>query len=92
MLATKSPTVLSWSTRRRQKLRLSMRIITRYDAAMGSPSQHLTVERLIDELVEAHLDTIELLLDGDPDVDDRSHVDYLRALVREAKTRTAAPS
>jgi len=69
-----------------------MRIITRYDAAMGSSSHQLEFDRLIDELIEARLDTIELLLDGDPDVDDRSHVDYLRALVRDAKTLTAAPS
>jgi hypothetical protein len=44
---------------------------------------------LVAELVEAHVDTIELLLDRKPDVDDAPHVDYLQALVRRAKAMTA---
>jgi hypothetical protein len=58
---------------------------------MIDPLAHEPVDdALLEELVQAHLDTIELLLEREPSVDDHSHLDYLRALVRAAKARTAA--
>jgi hypothetical protein len=47
-------------------------------------------EALIDELVQAHLDTIEMVEEwlGDPSWD--SHSEYLKGLVRYAKRLTAA--
>jgi hypothetical protein len=46
--------------------------------------------QLVDELVEAHLDTIELVLDRPDDLAWSPHVRYLQALVRQAKQMTAA--
>jgi hypothetical protein len=58
---------------------------------MIDPLEHESVGALLEELVQAHLDTIELLAEREPLADD-SHVDYLRALVRVAKARTAVPA
>jgi hypothetical protein len=47
---------------------------------------------LLPELVEAHLDTIEVMLEApEVDRDDRGHVQYLQALVHEAKAQMARP-
>jgi hypothetical protein len=46
---------------------------------------------LIDELVEAHLDTIEIAQDAHDDPSWSSHLSYLQSLVRLAK-RVAASS
>jgi hypothetical protein len=45
---------------------------------------------LLDELVQAHLDSIELLLEVERHLDDLGHVDYLRSLVRAAKEHAAS--
>jgi hypothetical protein len=56
----------------------------------ASGSQHPTPETdLVRELIDGHLDTIELLLAGDPDLECRSHIEYLQALVRHAETSVA---
>jgi hypothetical protein len=44
---------------------------------------------LVDELVQAHLDSIELLLELEVHLHDVAHVDYLRSLVRAAKAHSA---
>jgi len=40
---------------------------------------------LVEELLEAHLDTIEMALELGPDPDWASHGDYLKRLQREAR-------
>jgi hypothetical protein len=53
-------------------------------------SEHPTPEAdLVRELIDGHLDTIELLLAGDLNLERRGHVEYLQALVRHAETATA---
>jgi hypothetical protein len=47
-------------------------------------------EELLDELVQAHLDTIEMSLELHDDPSWMSHVAYLQGLVRHAKRTTAA--
>jgi hypothetical protein len=42
-------------------------------------------EELVSELVDAHLDTIELLVDRDDAATDDAHLEYLQALVRYSK-------
>jgi hypothetical protein len=44
---------------------------------------------LVQELVDGHRDTIELLLAGELDLERRGHVEYLQALVRHAETAAA---
>ena len=44
---------------------------------------------LVRELIDGHLDTIELLLAGDLNLERRGHVQYLQALVRHAETAQA---
>jgi hypothetical protein len=58
----------------------------RHGAGEPSPADS---DALLDELVQAHLDTIELMLDRPLDADESAHVDYLRALVRQVKAATA---
>lgn len=43
------------------------------------------VEELLSELVDAHVDTIELLVGRDDVTSDAVHVEYLQALVRYSK-------
>jgi hypothetical protein len=42
-------------------------------------------EELLSELVDAHVDTIELLVSRDDAPTDTCHVEYLQALVRYSK-------
>jgi hypothetical protein len=42
-------------------------------------------EELLSELVDAHVDTIELLLGRDDATTDAVHLEYLQALVRYSK-------
>jgi hypothetical protein len=48
-----------------------------------------SLDALLDELVEAHIDTIEMLVDYEHDPSWSSHAQYLRGLVRHAKRLTA---
>jgi hypothetical protein len=57
---------------------------------MTLPAPELGCRQLFDELVEAHLDTIEVLLGGPEEAAWRPHVQYLQALVRQARRMTAA--
>jgi HPt (histidine-containing phosphotransfer) domain-containing protein len=47
------------------------------------------LQELVDELVEAHMDTIEMLVTARLDDDWGSHVRYLQGLVRLAHTAQA---
>jgi hypothetical protein len=47
-------------------------------------------DELLDELVQAHLDTIEMLLPLEDDPSCARHVAYLQGLIRHAKRVTAA--
>jgi hypothetical protein len=42
-------------------------------------------EELVSELVDAHVDTIELLVGCDGPTTDAAHLEYLQALVRYSK-------
>ena len=44
---------------------------------------------LVEELIDAHLDTVELLLAGELDLERRGHVEYLQALARHAMVMIA---
>jgi hypothetical protein len=44
---------------------------------------------LVEELLNAHLDTIEMALAEEPSVDWLSHIDYLQALHREGEALMA---
>jgi hypothetical protein len=46
--------------------------------------RHVLLEALVDELVEAHLDTIEMATAAGLDAAWERQLDYLRALVRAA--------
>lgn len=46
---------------------------------------------LVDELVDAHMDTIQMTLASEPDPDWHQHALYLQRLVREAHKVLAAP-
>jgi hypothetical protein len=49
-------------------------------------------EELMSELVDAHVDTIELLVGGDDATTDAAHLEYLQALVRYSKRLMAQAS
>ena len=49
-------------------------------------------EELVCELVDAHLDTIELLVGREHSTTDAAHLEYLRALVRYSKRLMAHAS
>jgi hypothetical protein len=49
-------------------------------------------EELLSELVDAHVDTIELLVGGDDATTDPVHLEYLQALVRYSKRLMAQVS
>lgn len=57
-------------------------------ASCAVPSPH-DLEPLLEELLDAHLDTLELLADDEPSVRRLSHVEYLRALYRHGQTLLA---
>jgi hypothetical protein len=48
--------------------------------------------QLLDELIEAHLDTVELLQAAQPGEELRCHLDYVQALVRRATAWSARAS
>ena len=50
------------------------------------------LEELLSELVDAHVDTIELLVGGDDATTDAVHLEYLQALVRYSKRLMAQAS
>ena len=49
-------------------------------------------EELVSELVDAHVDTIELLVGRDGAATDAAHIEYLQALVRYSKRLMAQAS
>ena len=49
-------------------------------------------EHFLSELVDAHVDTIELLAGGDGATTDAAHLEYLQALVRCSKRLMARAS
>jgi hypothetical protein len=56
---------------------------------MGRVNTLPEVVLLVEELLNAHLDTIEMALAEEPNVDWLSHVDYLQALHRESEALLA---
>jgi hypothetical protein len=53
------------------------------------PSPQHDLRQLVDELLEAHMDTIELVVATRADEDWTSHVHYLQGLIRLAHTELA---
>ena len=54
-----------------------------------TPERPIADADLVEELIDAHLDTIELLLAGELDLERRGHLEYLQALARRAMVMIA---
>jgi hypothetical protein len=61
-------------------------VVKLMEAELGHPTALVT---LVEEFVEAALDTIELALDPPEDIVWRSHAEYLKGLLREANVMLA---
>ncbi|WCB96510.1 hypothetical protein DSM104299_05269 [Baekduia alba] len=56
---------------------------------VGSTHDRDALLWLLDELLEAHLDTVEMILGGQSDADWTSHAEYLKGLQRLGRATIA---
>ena len=61
-------------------------------SAQTRQSRSVDVAELLQELVDAHVDTVEIALAARPEEDWRSHVEYLQRLIRCARESFATQS